>query len=158
MKFIKSYKIFEAKAAVNKDENKEKVLAFLNKSKGVNTQAKVAKGTGIKNDTVYTTLNDLIDEKKVAIVKVKDHSVLHIPNHPTWYPHYYSTDALTKEEAKELGEELENASEKENKAANDKRKINVKKAVQAKEEKKIEKKAAPKKEAKKEARKPLKKR
>lgn len=135
MKFIKSYKIFEAKTAVNKDENAEKVLDFLNKSKGVNTQAQITKGTKIKNDTVYTTLTALKDDKKVGIVKVKDYSVLHIPNHPTWYPHYYSTDALTKDEAEKLAKELEEISFEENKDANEKRKIGAKKAVQAREEK-----------------------
>lgn len=131
MKFIKSYKVFEARVTKDKDVIASDVLSFLKDSKGVNTQAKVFLGLNKKHkiEDVYTTLMKLEEEGLVSYVRVKDYSVQHIANHPKSYPHYYSTDALTKEEATELGKELELVSKEENQEANDKRKEAMKRAT-----------------------------
>ena len=110
MKKLRYYEQFigEAKKAVS--VTKAEVKEFLSKQKEILTQYGIKKGLEeelgkpIKIDDVYTTLQDIEDDC-IDSVKIRDYS----DNSRRWYPYYFHTDAIKKEEAekKENDEEFD---------------------------------------------------
>jgi Fe2+ or Zn2+ uptake regulation protein len=116
MKNLSYYSQFIGEAKRNVTVTKEEVKEFLEKQKEILSMYQIKQqmneelGKEIKTEDIYNVLIELEDDC-IDCVKIRDYS----DNSRRWYPYYFHTDSINKEDAEKEAETREKKSLDENK-------------------------------------------